>query len=145
MCPQFLIFLHGRKGETAPAAVPLALAFTSLATFPTVNRATEIRLLAERQMGAVLKEMPMQDGKPVLAGDKEAPPTLADVGITRIQSSDAQKLADIPEPEFRERIAVATLAQAPRSRARAYRACHRGGGRNVGQRNGVAETRRWTI
>lgn len=83
------------------------------ASVETVNRAAEIRTLAERQMGAFLKQMPKNEGtRPSTehGGSMKAPPsipTLAEIGITKKQSATAQKLADIPEPEFRERIAVA--------------------------------------
>lgn len=80
------------------------------ASVATVNNATEIRLLAERQMGEFLKAMPKNEGgNPKLTGSRSEPvePTLADIGITKKQSHVAQKLATIPEPEFRERIAVA--------------------------------------
>ena len=80
------------------------------ASVATVNNATEIRLLAERQMGEFLKQMPKNEGgNPKLTGSRAEPvaPTLASIGITKKQSSTAQKLAAIPEPEFRERIAVA--------------------------------------
>lgn len=85
------------------------------ASAETVNQATEIRLLAERQMGAFLKAMPKASGKDftgngTVSSPKErqpnSPPTLAEIGITDNQSHRAQKLADIPEPEFKERIAV---------------------------------------
>lgn len=36
-------------------------------------------------------------------------PRLREVGITHAESSRAQKLADIPEPEFRERIAIGKI------------------------------------
>lgn len=72
----------------------------------TRHRATEIRLLAERQMGEFLKVMPKnRGGDPV--NDKYRvgqPPTLKDLGVGRIESSRAQKLADIPKEEFVERI-----------------------------------------
>jgi len=83
------------------------------ASTETVNRATEIRLLAERQMGEFLKQMPKATGAagvgPIAVpdGNRNQPPTLASIGITKKQSANAQKLADIPEHEFRERIAVA--------------------------------------
>ena len=83
------------------------------ASVATVNHATEIRLLAERQMGEFLKQMPkatgaLREGSAVLERNHgEQPPTLADLNITKKQSHVAQKLATIPEPEFRERIAVA--------------------------------------
>ena len=79
------------------------------ASVATVNNATEIRLLAERQMGEFLKQMPKNEGgDPVPHQNRVSePPTLASIGITKKQSHVAQKLAAIPEPEFRERIAVA--------------------------------------
>jgi hypothetical protein len=71
------------------------------------NRATEVRVLAERQMGEFLKSMPKatgvrmaggdETGSPVVTdGNRRETPTLADIGITKKQSSTAQKLADIP-------------------------------------------------
>lgn len=86
------------------------------ASVATVNNATEIRLLAERQMGEFLKAMPKatgaeHGGRAAFDGTRAEPsnptPTLADIGITKKQSHVAQKLAAIPEPEFRERIAIA--------------------------------------
>lgn len=85
------------------------------ASVETVNRAAEIRTLAERQMGAFLKQMPKATGTREqligpgkIGGSREQPPTatLAEIGITKKQSSTAQKLADIPEPEFRDRLAL---------------------------------------
>lgn len=79
------------------------------ASVATVNNATEVRLLAERQMGEFLKQMPKNYGARGV-GESGVPPenpTLAEIGISKKQSSTAQKLADIPTPEFRERIAVA--------------------------------------
>ncbi|MBP7371670.1 MAG: hypothetical protein KA923_02440 [Opitutaceae bacterium] len=68
--------------------------------------------LAERQMGEFLKTMPKATGAkgvgPIAVdqSDRNAQPaTLREIGITKDQSSRAQKLATIPEPEFRERIA----------------------------------------
>lgn len=43
----------------------------------------------------------------VTEGNRRQTSTLADIGITKKQSHVAQKLADIPQAEFRERIAVA--------------------------------------
>lgn len=80
------------------------------ASVETVNRATEIRALAERQMGEFLKVMPdAKRGPKKLASGGEANfiPSLSQIGITEKQSARAQKLADIPAPEFAERIAVA--------------------------------------
>ena len=87
------------------------------ASVDTVNRATEIRLLAERQMGEFLKEMPRNRGNMVVFKGKDSSgshiasqpegdrvPTLSDMGIERVESSRAQELADIPKAEFTERI-----------------------------------------
>jgi len=80
------------------------------ASAETVNHATEIRLLAERQMGEFLKQMPDSKTGPKKLGNEAEPnsvPTLAEIGITKKQSATAQKLAAIPAPEFAERLAVA--------------------------------------
>jgi hypothetical protein len=82
------------------------------ASVETVNRAAEIRTLAERQMGAFLKQMPKATGAagvgPIAVpdGNRNQPARLAEIGITKKQSSTAQKLAAIPAQEFHERIAV---------------------------------------
>lgn len=85
------------------------------ASVETVNRAAEIRTLAERQMGEFLKTMPKATGtagagRPSLGGSgRELPksePTLAEIGITKKESSRAQQLASIPKAEFSERVAV---------------------------------------
>ena len=83
------------------------------ASAETVNEATEIRLLAERQMGAFLKSMPKNDGgRPKETGRdtqpvNECPATLKEMGLTKDQSARAQKLAAIPADEFAERIEAA--------------------------------------
>lgn len=83
---------------------------------PVSNRAAEIRTLAERQMGAFLKQMPNSKTGPKQLGSEAEPnsvPTIAEIGITKKQSATAQKLADIPAPEFRERLAVTWSGLAP--------------------------------
>jgi len=77
-----------------------------------VNEATEIRILAERQMGTFLAEMEKAKGtkgqlkgRDVSGGTIEAPletdaPTLAEIGISKKQSAQAQKLASMPEEQF---------------------------------------------
>jgi hypothetical protein len=81
------------------------------ASTETVNRATEIRLLAERQMGAFLKTMPKNTGSkgigPIAVNDYDRNQTLSELGIKKQQSSDSQKLADISDQEFHERMALA--------------------------------------
>lgn len=82
------------------------------ASAETVNRATEIRLLAERQMGEFLKKMPKAQGgwdSRSNTRTQQDAPTLAEIGIARHESSRAQKLADIPAPEFRDRIETAKM------------------------------------
>lgn len=81
------------------------------ASVEAVNRATEVRLLAERQMGEFLKAMPKNVGAKgskvtgsVKLPVKDPAPTLTDIGITKKQSASTQKLAAIPEPEFRRRL-----------------------------------------
>lgn len=85
------------------------------ASVDTVNNAIEIRGLAERQMGEFLKQMPKATGTRMAGRDEagasvvvqsDRRETLREIGITKDQSSRAQKLAAIPEPEFRERIAA---------------------------------------
>lgn len=77
------------------------------ASAETVNRATEIRLLAERQMGEFLKQMPKAKGGWDSRSNTRTPqdaPTLKELGIEKVESSRAQKLADIPKAEFTARI-----------------------------------------
>jgi len=66
---------------------------------------------AERKMGEMLKETERSGPKYSKGGGSkgskreplpEAPPTLADLGLTKRESSEAQMLADLPEAEFEE-------------------------------------------
>lgn len=68
-------------------------------------------LEAERKMGEMLKETERRGPKYSKGGGSkgskreplpEAPPTLADLGLTKKESSEAQMLADLPEAEFEE-------------------------------------------
>ncbi len=68
------------------------------------RKACEIRLRAERKAGKLLKQMEKAKGA-LRRGNTASPreeetPTLADRGVSKKQSSDWQKLADIPEQEF---------------------------------------------
>lgn len=78
------------------------------ASVETVNRAAEIRTLAERQMGAFLKQMPKNEGGNPLPDRKRVgePLTIPEMGLTHKQAASAQKLAEIPDEEFRERVAL---------------------------------------
>ena len=72
------------------------------------DRAREIRLRAERKVGQLIKEMEKAKGGRPKTGDTVLPvsePTLADRGITKRQSSDWQKLADVPDQEFEAALA----------------------------------------
>lgn len=69
------------------------------------NHAAEIKLRAERKGGELLVESAesgerQTGGNPQLSRDATVAPTLAELGITRDQSSRMQAIAAIPEPEF---------------------------------------------
>lgn len=80
------------------------------ASVETVNRATEIRLLAERQMGEFLKQMPKnKGGRPIESETtpeqgKDYVPTMKELGIPPKQAERANELADIPAGEFNQRL-----------------------------------------
>lgn len=73
-----------------------------------VNYATGIKLHAERMLGEYLKATPDAPkgwtAKSQSSGeepkDPDAPPTLAELGISRKLSSEAQRLAEIPDEQF---------------------------------------------
>jgi hypothetical protein len=73
------------------------------------RKAAEIRIRAERRAGQLLKET-KQNGQRKGRGGKETQMSrsttigLPDLGITRDQSSQWQRLAEIPEREFEEEI-----------------------------------------
>ena len=73
------------------------------------RRACEIRLRAERKAGVLLKAMEKaKGGRPKKTGAKTAPvsePGLADLGVTKKQSSQWQKLADVPLKDFDKALA----------------------------------------
>ena len=76
------------------------------------KHAAEIRVRAERRCGELLAEMPKatpsgnnQHGKVEVSEDSTHPKTLSDLGITRDQSSQWQKLAAVPAPEFEAALA----------------------------------------
>jgi len=80
------------------------------------RRACEIRLRAERKAGQLLAEM--DKGRPKkVSGD----PTLSDLGVSRDQSSNWQKLARVPQAEFdaalADQAAMPTTAGIIRARA----------------------------
>lgn len=80
------------------------------------NSAAEIALVAERRGGELLKAMrelgQRQDrGRPQKTlhdetiSSPDPAPTLADLGLTRVESHRWQQIADIPEPVFEQHVA----------------------------------------
>ena len=81
------------------------------------NNATEIKIRAEKLMGDMLRESPKNNGtKGQLNGRnssggvevdtaREDTPTLADIGLTKKQSSQFQQIASIPQDIFEGHIA----------------------------------------
>jgi protein gp37 len=90
-----------------------------------IQWATEIKIRAERRTGELLKETAAtgqrqtqaRGGSTVSTRLDTVPPTLKDLGITRDQSSDWQKLAALPEKEFERRVEAA-VAKPARETAR---------------------------
>jgi N6-adenosine-specific RNA methylase IME4 len=75
------------------------------------NMMAEIKLRAERRCGELLGEMENAPTgpKPQLGNAllrNSPPPTLADMGISRMQSSRWQAIAAVPEPIFEEHLAT---------------------------------------
>jgi len=76
------------------------------------NRAAELKIRAERSVGTMLEDViqhqggrPTENGNPGLplnGSPDEKPVKLADLGVTKKQSSKWQKLADIHDDEFDE-------------------------------------------
>lgn len=69
----------------------------------------EIRLRAERRTGELLREIDKQHGargvgKKVASSANDSTPKLRDLGISRDQSSQWQRLAAIPQSEFDRRL-----------------------------------------
>jgi hypothetical protein len=65
------------------------------------NRALKIRLRAERRAGQLLKETDSAQGKRTdLVGSNDQVKTLSDMGISKGQSSDWQRLAEYSDKEF---------------------------------------------
>lgn len=75
--------------------------------------ATEIKLRAERRTGELLRETEKSGqrqahGRPAKTTPRDVVlPKLKDLGISQDQSTDWQKLAAIPEPEFEKRLKAA--------------------------------------
>jgi N6-adenosine-specific RNA methylase IME4 len=74
-----------------------------------IGWATEIRLRAERKTGELLQDMAERGERDRGHGDRksgsqDATPKLADLGVTKTQSSRWQRLARMPESEFKTRV-----------------------------------------
>lgn len=72
-----------------------------------VEWATEIKVRAERRAGEMLAEMGVRAGNPQLSKATTIAPTLANLGISRDQSSRWQKLAAVPEDQFEKAVEAA--------------------------------------
>lgn len=72
------------------------------------NAAAEIKIRAERRAGELIKVMPKSDGgRPKKTSNivlPVSPPSLADMGIDKMQSSRWQSIASVPEEDFEEHI-----------------------------------------
>jgi len=74
-----------------------------------LRHATEIKVRAERRCGEMLRDMQKSTGgdaqRTRFQKGTESPPTLADMGIEKHQSSRWQKLAAVPETQFEQAVA----------------------------------------
>jgi len=78
------------------------------------NHAAEIKLRAERRAGELLRDMEKnKGGRPTDETDNTllpvTPPKLSEIGISKMQSSRWQALADIPDARFEEAIEAKIL------------------------------------
>ena len=80
--------------------------YARLANDPTLeNNARSIRLRAERRCGQMLKQTVKKGAPKKKVKIIDHSSKLSDLGITKNQSSDWQKLADLPESEFETDVA----------------------------------------
>src|SRR3990172_2526335 len=70
------------------------------------NDAIEIRMLAERRAGEMLREMdlPGRGGGDTKSSSAKELDSLSDIGIDKKESFTWQKLAALPEPEFKRAV-----------------------------------------
>ena len=69
---------------------------------PLINRATEIKLRAERKAGEILRGMEKAKPPGKKIGVEPLPNSLNSLGITKTQSSRWQRAAIVPDEQFRE-------------------------------------------
>ncbi|MGO9056410.1 MAG: hypothetical protein ACLQU2_03370 [Candidatus Binataceae bacterium] len=74
-----------------------------------IKKATELKLRAARRLGEILIANPPVRNRPRKVSLNDDTYTLPEVGITRDESSDCQKLAKMPEGQFEDDVAE-TLA-----------------------------------
>lgn len=94
----------------SPTAAPLNGGRRRFHTPPAGAKrfAAELELDAKRALGELLKQQPKNSGGPertsaVVTGDRTpTAPTLKELGITKDQSSQAQKLASIPTEDYEQ-------------------------------------------
>jgi len=71
-----------------------------------IQHCRKYALLAERKMGEMLAQTPRAEGgRPAKTSNAQvlvSAPTLSDLGLTKRESAEAQKLAALPEPVFHE-------------------------------------------
>lgn len=77
------------------------------------QQAMMIQLRAERRAGELLKEMKEDGQREKQGGDRKSKSQtrtlkLSDLGISKKQSADWQKMAEIPAPDFEARVAAVT-------------------------------------
>ena len=99
--------------EVRDQAIALEVYARQASNTEAEEKARKIRLRAERRVGELLKQMKKakggrpkaNGGRPTKTGGEERPvsePTLRDFNITKDQSSDWQKLADVPAQAFED-------------------------------------------
>ena len=69
------------------------------------NRAAELRVRAEREIGKQIKESPVSCGRPTKKRYSES--TILPEGVSKNQSSQYQRMADVPDGDFEQHIAEA--------------------------------------
>lgn len=105
--------MQAKKIMDAAEAARIYLARTH-ASLEAVNHATEIRTLAERQMGEFLATTPKNGGHKFAGGKgprpPAEPPTLEEMGISKSESVLAQRMAKVPDEEFEKRLEAGKAA-----------------------------------